>query len=132
MIITSDTTWTKGNSPYELTRNVLIESGVIVTVEADAVVNFNLGKVNYTPFLTEQNLQATPDLNAPIPLPDTSPSLPPSPDTSSPSENPAPDQNGNPTIPQTDFYEMAIASFLVILGIALLVVRVVLTTKKTR
>jgi hypothetical protein len=40
-IITSDTTWTKSNSPYNLTGNVLIESGVTLTVEADATVNFN-------------------------------------------------------------------------------------------
>jgi hypothetical protein len=40
-IISSDTTWTKANSPYNLTGNVLIDAGVTVTVEADAVVNLN-------------------------------------------------------------------------------------------
>jgi parallel beta-helix repeat protein len=40
-IITSDITWTKANSPYNLTGNVLIDSGVTVAVEADAVVNLN-------------------------------------------------------------------------------------------
>lgn len=40
-IIDSDTIWTKANSPYNLTGNVLIDSGVTVTVEADAVVNLN-------------------------------------------------------------------------------------------
>jgi parallel beta-helix repeat protein len=40
-IIYSDTTWTKANSPYALTGNVLIDTGVTVTVEADAVVNLN-------------------------------------------------------------------------------------------
>ena len=40
-IITSDTTWTKAGGPYNLTGNVLIDSGVTVTVEAEAVVNLN-------------------------------------------------------------------------------------------
>lgn len=40
-IITSDTTWTKANSPYNLTGNVLIESGVTLTIEADTTLNFN-------------------------------------------------------------------------------------------
>jgi hypothetical protein len=40
-IISSDTAWTKANSPYDLTGNVLIDSGVTVTVEADVVVNLN-------------------------------------------------------------------------------------------
>jgi len=40
-ILNSDTTWTKANSPYNLTGNVLVENGVTVTVEADAVVNLN-------------------------------------------------------------------------------------------
>jgi hypothetical protein len=40
-IISSDTTWTKSNSPYNLTGNVLVESGVTLTVEADTTVNFD-------------------------------------------------------------------------------------------
>jgi hypothetical protein len=40
-IITKDARWTKTNSPYNLTGNVLIETGVTVTVEANAVVNLN-------------------------------------------------------------------------------------------
>jgi len=40
-IISSDTTWIKTNSPYNLTGNVLIDSGVTVTVESDVVVNLN-------------------------------------------------------------------------------------------
>jgi hypothetical protein len=40
-IFTSDTTWTKSSSPYNLTGNILIESGVTITVEAGATVNFN-------------------------------------------------------------------------------------------
>jgi len=38
-IISSDTTWTKAGGPYNLTGNVLIDSGVSVTVGEDAVVN---------------------------------------------------------------------------------------------
>ncbi|MFB3889182.1 MAG: right-handed parallel beta-helix repeat-containing protein [Candidatus Bathyarchaeia archaeon] len=40
-IISSDTTWTKANSPYNLTGNALIESGVTVTVEPGTIVNLN-------------------------------------------------------------------------------------------
>ncbi|MGB9960451.1 MAG: hypothetical protein ACPLKQ_08070 [Candidatus Bathyarchaeales archaeon] len=40
-IINSDTTWTKSNSPYNLTGNILVDSGVTLTIEAGAVVNFN-------------------------------------------------------------------------------------------
>ena len=40
-IITSDTTWTRANSPYDLTGNVLVEIGVTLTIEADTTVNFN-------------------------------------------------------------------------------------------
>jgi hypothetical protein len=40
-IISSDTTWTKANSPYTLTGNVLVNEGVILTVEAGATVNLN-------------------------------------------------------------------------------------------
>jgi hypothetical protein len=40
-IITQNITWTKTNSPYNLTGNVLIHNGTTVTVEAGAVVNLN-------------------------------------------------------------------------------------------
>jgi hypothetical protein len=40
-IITKDTTWTQANSPYNLTGNVLINSGTTVTVEAGATLNLN-------------------------------------------------------------------------------------------
>lgn len=40
-IMSSDTTWTKSNSPYNLTGNILVDSGVTLTIEADTIVNFN-------------------------------------------------------------------------------------------
>jgi parallel beta-helix repeat protein len=40
-IITSDTTWTKANSPYSLTGPTAIGEGVTLTIEAGATVNLN-------------------------------------------------------------------------------------------
>lgn len=40
-IISSDTTWTKANSPYSITGNVLVNSGVTLTIEAGTTVNLN-------------------------------------------------------------------------------------------
>lgn len=40
-IITSDTTWIKANSPYNLTGNLAVDSGVTLTVEAGVTVNLN-------------------------------------------------------------------------------------------
>jgi hypothetical protein len=40
-IITSDTTWTKVNSPYTLTGNVMINNGATLTVEAGTTLNLN-------------------------------------------------------------------------------------------
>jgi hypothetical protein len=40
-IITSDTTWTKAGSPYDLKGPVAVYSGVTLTVEAGATVNLN-------------------------------------------------------------------------------------------
>jgi len=40
-IITSDTTWTKANSPYILTGAVAVNSGVTLTVESGVTVNLN-------------------------------------------------------------------------------------------
>ncbi|PVX26361.1 MAG: hypothetical protein CW691_01685 [Candidatus Bathyarchaeum sp.] len=39
--ITSDTVWTKANSPYNLTGNLLVSSGVTLTIQAGVTVNFN-------------------------------------------------------------------------------------------
>ena len=40
-IISSDTTWTKTNSPYTLTGPIRVNNGVTLTVEAGATVNLN-------------------------------------------------------------------------------------------
>lgn len=40
-IISSDTTWTKTNSPYSLTGNVLIDNGVKLVIQAGTTVNVN-------------------------------------------------------------------------------------------
>jgi hypothetical protein len=40
-VITSDTTWSRASGPWNLTGNVLIESGATVTIESGAVVNLN-------------------------------------------------------------------------------------------
>jgi parallel beta-helix repeat protein len=40
-IISSDTTWTKVDSPYNLVGNVLVDNGVTLTIEAGATVNLN-------------------------------------------------------------------------------------------
>jgi len=40
-ILTSDTTWTKANSPYNLTGPTAVSEGVTLTIEAGATVNLN-------------------------------------------------------------------------------------------
>jgi parallel beta-helix repeat protein len=40
-IINSDTTWTKANSPYNLTGNMAIDKGVTLTIESGVTVNLN-------------------------------------------------------------------------------------------
>lgn len=40
-IISSDTTWTKANSPYTLTGNVIVDEGVTLTIEPGVNVSFN-------------------------------------------------------------------------------------------
>jgi hypothetical protein len=40
-IISSDTTWTKANSPYSLTGNILVGNGVTLTIEAGVIINLN-------------------------------------------------------------------------------------------
>ena len=35
-VISSDATWTQANSPYSLTGNVLVDTGVTLTIQAGA------------------------------------------------------------------------------------------------
>ncbi len=42
--ISSDTTWTQANSPYIATGNIIIRSGVTLTVEPGVTIKFNSGK----------------------------------------------------------------------------------------
>jgi len=43
-IIDTDTTWTLAGSPYIVTSNVLVNSGVTLTIEPCVVVKFNSGR----------------------------------------------------------------------------------------
>jgi hypothetical protein len=38
--ISTDTTWTKTNSPYRLTGNVIVDNGIILTIEPGVTVDF--------------------------------------------------------------------------------------------
>jgi hypothetical protein len=60
-IISSDVTWTAANSPYTLTGNVLVNNGVILTIQPD--VTINLG--NYY-ILVNGTLVAKGTINNPI------------------------------------------------------------------
>jgi hypothetical protein len=40
-VIIANTTWTKANSPYSLTGNILVKEGVTLTLEAGVTVNLN-------------------------------------------------------------------------------------------
>ena len=40
-IIAADTAWTKENSPYALTGNILVDNGVTLTIQEGAIVNLN-------------------------------------------------------------------------------------------
>jgi hypothetical protein len=40
-LISSDTTWTKANSPYSLTGPVAVNQGVTLKIEAGTIVNLN-------------------------------------------------------------------------------------------
>ncbi len=44
-IISSDTTWTKANSPYNLTGDVLVNNGVALTIEPGVFVNLSSYKM---------------------------------------------------------------------------------------
>ena len=43
-VINEDTTWTKVNSPYIVTNNVLVSSGVTLTIDPGVTVKFNSAK----------------------------------------------------------------------------------------
>ncbi len=40
-IISSNATWTQAGSPYTLTGNVIVNEGIILTIEAGVTVNLN-------------------------------------------------------------------------------------------
>jgi hypothetical protein len=40
-LITSDTTWTKANSPYNLTSSITVASGVTLTIEPGTIIHLN-------------------------------------------------------------------------------------------
>jgi parallel beta-helix repeat protein len=74
--------------------------------------DFNLGKVNYTPFLTEPNTQAVPDPNAPLP---TTPAQ-------TPSTSPTPTPSQEPQQPDlTIIVGVAIAAVVIGAGLGLLI-----------
>jgi hypothetical protein len=60
-IITSDATWTQANSPYTLTGNVLVNNGVMLTIDAGATVNLG----NYY-IMVNGTLVAIGNSNSPI------------------------------------------------------------------
>jgi parallel beta-helix repeat protein len=105
--------------------------------------DFNLGIVNFTPFLTALNPEATPDPNAPTPTPGPSPSpsqsplLSPSPSaTTSPSPSPSPSQSPIATPEQSNtqtwLIDVAIVVIIVLVVIiaSLLIIIAFLLRKK--
>jgi hypothetical protein len=130
----------QGSSSPTITYNNIVSIRLSSSTNVDAVHNwwgttdpaeidekiwdynddFNLGKVNYTPFLTEPNPEAMSDPNAPIPVINTSPSPSPSPGSS-----PAPSQN------LTASYVVLLVVIAVLLGvIAVLLIAVVVFLRK--
>lgn len=107
--------------------------------------DFSLGKVNFTPFLTERNSQAMPDPNIPIPASNSSSSASPSPSLSPEPEktpSPSPDQDGTlPAQPdQSDTQsgiavnlnetEIAILAVLIVIAALLIVLTAIIVKKK--
>jgi hypothetical protein len=101
--------------------------------------DFNLGTVNFIPFLTAPNPEAMPDPNAPLPTPAPSPSPSPSPSTSptsspspSPSSSPSPTATPDQSNTQTGLFEIAIAVIIVsvVINVLLVIVVALLLRKK--
>ncbi len=93
--------------------------------------DFNLGKVNFVPFLTSPNPQAVPNSNAPIPTPNPSPTSNPTSNqspTASPSQNPTPTQSdaNNETKQGLDWTQAALFTVLTVIAVSLVVIAVLL------
>lgn len=99
--------------------------------------DFNLGNVNFAPFLTEANPQAMPDPNAPMPTPSPTPSPSPtstvtSNSSTSTSQNPTatPDQSGSQNALGVDWVQIATLSLLSFIAVLLIIV-IVLVRKRS-
>jgi parallel beta-helix repeat protein len=95
--------------------------GTTDTAEIDQKIydsndDFELGEVNYTPFLTEANSAAMPDPNAPTPT-----LAPTSPPTESPSTSPTPSQEPQQTDPAEAIVGVAITAIVLGAGLGLLI-----------
>lgn len=92
--------------------------------------DFDLGNVNFIPFLTEPNTQALPDVNLiPAPTPTYSPSTSPS-ASPSPSQNPTPTPSSTPATPQPDLNGTVIAILVAIIAALLIVIAALVLRKK--
>lgn len=88
----------------------------------DFYKDFNLGKVNFVPFLTEPNPQATPDTYVPTPIDEPSPSPPTSPSPSgSPAVTPTPGQEPAESVPFEAVLGAVIVVAVIAAGLGLLV-----------
>jgi hypothetical protein len=93
--------------------------GTTDTQAIDAAIHdgnddFNLGKVNYTPFLNQPNSQAMPDPNAPVPtsIPTLAPSPPPT-QTPTDTSQPHSTDSGNTQLPHVNFLQVALITLVV-------------------
>jgi parallel beta-helix repeat protein len=95
--------------------------GTTDTAEIDQKIydsndDFELGEVDYTPFLTAANSAAMPDPNAPTPT-----LVPTSPPTESPSTSPTPSQEPEQTDPAEAIVGVAITAIVLGAGLGLLI-----------
>jgi parallel beta-helix repeat protein len=101
--------------------------GTTDTAEIDEKIwdyndDFDLGKVNYLPFLTAANPQAVPDMDAPTPTLTPNPTLTPTPPpTGSPSTSPTPSQEPQQTGQFQAIGGIAIATVVIGAGLGLLI-----------